>query len=79
MRALERKTSSSSAFWCFTSSARSRSPIRLAQGRLFGDDNKRQEQKLSSRWWELGAWGGTGDFQFFGRHVYGDVGEEWGA
>ena len=30
-------------------------------------------------WWELGAGGGEGDFEFFGGHVYGDVGEEWGA
>jgi len=27
----------------------------------------------------LGAGGGAGDFEFFGGHVCGDVGEEWGA
>ncbi len=30
-------------------------------------------------WWELGAWGGFGKFEFFGGHVYGNFGEEWGG
>jgi hypothetical protein len=29
--------------------------------------------------WELGGGGGAGDLEFFGGHVDGDVGEEWGA
>ena len=33
----------------------------------------------SGWWWELGAGGGAGEFEFLRGHVDGDVREEWGA
>src|SRR5258708_5558629 len=49
--------------------------------RRFGrEDGVLEVRRLRlSGWGELGAGGGFGEFEFFGGHVYGDFGEEWGG